>query len=73
LKTSAIEYDAIASFGMKKTFQINTTNLSQGRISSKIGLILKRKFKGDKIDWLDMVASRGDLPRFFPNKMRFHV
>jgi adenylate kinase len=63
-----IEYDTVASFGMKKTFQINTTNLSQGQISSKIGLILKRKFKGDKIDWLDMVASKGDLPRFFPNK-----
>lgn len=63
-----IEYDSIAGFGMKKTFQINATNLSPGQISSKIGLILKRKFKGDKIDWLEMVAKKGDLARFFPNK-----
>jgi adenylate kinase len=63
-----IEYDSIAGFGMKKTFQINATNLSPGQITSKVGLILKRKFKGDKIDWLELVAKRGDLPRFFPNK-----
>jgi adenylate kinase len=63
-----IEYDSIAGFGMKKTFQINATNLSPVQLSSKIGLILKRKSKGDKIDWLELVASKGDLPRFFPNK-----
>lgn len=63
-----IEYDAISSFGMKKTFQINATNLSPSQIISKIGLIRKRKFKGDKIDWLEMVAKKGDLGKFFPNK-----
>ncbi|MGQ0606210.1 MAG: adenylate kinase family protein [Candidatus Nitrosotenuis sp.] len=63
-----IEYDAIARFGMKKTFQINATNLSPNEIISKIGLILKHRFKGDKVDWLDMVANRGDLAKFFPNK-----
>ena len=63
-----IEYDAISSFGMKKTFQINATNLSPSQIIAKIGLIRKRKFKGDKIDWLEMVAKKGDLGKFFPNK-----
>ncbi|MEM2160113.1 MAG: AAA family ATPase [Candidatus Nitrosotenuis sp.] len=68
-----IEYDSIASFGMKKTFQINATNLSPTQIINKIGRILRRKFKGDKIDWLEMVAQKGDLARFFPNKGRYHV
>jgi adenylate kinase len=63
-----IEYDSIASFGMKKTFQINATNLSPAQITTKIGMIIKRKFRGDKIDWLELVASKGDLGRFFPNK-----
>ena len=62
-----IEYDTISRFGMKKTFQINTTNQSPKQITSKIGLILKRKFKGDKVDWLELVASKGDLAKFFPN------
>jgi adenylate kinase len=63
-----IEYDAITKFGMKKTFQINVTNLSPTQIINKIGLILKNKFKGDMVDWLDMVANKGDLAKFFPNK-----
>lgn len=63
-----IEYDSITNFGMKKTFQINTTNLTPTQITKKIGLILKNKFKGDKVDWLDIVARKGDLAKFFPNK-----
>lgn len=63
-----IEYDSITKFGMKKTFQINATNLSPNQIINKIILALKNKFKGDKVDWLDMVANKGDLARFFPNK-----
>ena len=63
-----IEYDAIRSFGTKKTFQINATNLSPKQITDKIEKILKRKYKGDRIDWLDIVANKGDLAKFFPNK-----
>ncbi|MBM3905857.1 MAG: shikimate kinase [Thaumarchaeota archaeon] len=63
-----IEYDSIASFGIKKTFQINATNLSPSQIIAKIGLITQRKSKGDKIDWLDLVSRKGDLAKFFPNK-----
>ncbi|NDB32533.1 MAG: shikimate kinase [Nitrososphaeria archaeon] len=62
------EYDSITRFGMKKTTQINTTNLTPNQIVNKIMLILKNKFKGDKVDWLDIVASKGDLAKFFPNK-----
>lgn len=63
-----IEYDSIARFGMKKTRQINATNLSPNQIINKIMLAIKRKFKGDEVDWLDLVANKGDLARFFPNK-----
>lgn len=63
-----IEYDSIIRFGMKKTFQINATNLTPAQIVNKIKLVLKNKFKGDKVDWLDIVAGKGDLAKFFPNK-----
>lgn len=63
-----IEYDSIARFGMKKTRQINATNLSPNQIINKITLAIKRKFKGDRVDWLDLVANKGDLADFFPNK-----
>ena len=63
-----IEYDSITKFGMKKTFQINVTNLTPVQIVNKIKLVLKNRFKGDKVDWLDIVASKGDLAKFFPNK-----
>jgi len=63
-----IEYDSITRFGMKKTAQINTTNLTPTQIVNKIMRILKNKFKGDKVDWLDIVANKGDLAKFFPNK-----
>lgn len=62
------EYDSITRFGMKKTTQINTTNLTPTQIVNRIMRILKNKFKGDKVDWLDIVASKGDLAKFFPNK-----
>lgn len=53
---------------MKKTCQINATNLSPNQIINKIMFAIKRKFKGDKVDWLDLIANKGDLARFFPNK-----
>ncbi len=62
-----IEYDTITRFSMQKTFQINATGLSTHQIINKIGLILKHKFKGDKVDWLELVANKGDLAKFFPN------
>ena len=62
-----IEYDSITRFGMQKTFQINATNKSPKQIINKIGLIVKRKLKGDKVDWLELVANKGDLAKFFPS------
>ena len=53
---------------MKKTRQINATNLSPNQIINKIMLAIKHKFKGDEVDWLDLVANKGDLAKFFPNK-----
>lgn len=63
-----IEYDSITAFGMKKTCQINATNQTPNQIINKIMKTLKHKFGGDKVDWLELVARKGDLARFFPNK-----
>ena len=63
-----IEYDSIVSLGAKKTFQINATNLTPDKVVSKIRMIINRKSRGDKIDWLELVAKKGDLAKFFPNK-----
>ncbi|MFM8658405.1 MAG: adenylate kinase family protein [Candidatus Nitrosotenuis sp.] len=62
------EYDSIIKFGMKKDTQINTTSLTPAQTVNKMKLILKNKFKGDKVDWLDIIANKGDLAKFFPNK-----
>jgi adenylate kinase len=59
-------YDAVKSFGARNTAQIDTTNLSIKQMTQKALLILKRKSGGDKVDWLEIVAKRKDLSRFFP-------
>jgi len=62
-----IYYDTVKNIGKSKTFQFNTTNKSVATITKKIeSLFLKRKIKGDVIDWLALVLKKGDLPRFFP-------
>ncbi len=61
-------YDAITRFGKKKTFQIDTTNLSVQKTADRIKLVFKKKFKGDRVDWLALVAQKNDLARFFPSK-----
>ena len=65
-----IEYDSISNFGNKKTFQIDATNLTPIQIINRIMLVIKRRFKGDKVDWLNLVANRGDLVKFFPSKAK---
>lgn len=59
-------YDAMKKFGAKKTAQIDTTCLSIKQTTQKALLILKNRSEGDKVDWLELVAKRKDLPRFFP-------
>jgi adenylate kinase len=62
-----IYYDTVKNVGKSKTFQFDTTNKSIATITKKIeSLFLKRKIKGDVVDWLALVLKKGDLPRFFP-------
>jgi len=63
-----IEYDSIIAFGMKKIRQINATNQTPDQIINKIMRTLKHRFSGDKVDWLELVANKGDLAKFFPDK-----
>jgi hypothetical protein len=42
------------------------------KIENKIRLIFKKKLKGDRVDWLALVAQKNDLVRFFPSEGR-HV
>jgi len=60
-------YDTVREFGKKKTFQIDTSNISISTTAKKVELIFKRKStKEDKIDWLHMVLKKGDMQKFFP-------
>lgn len=60
-------YDTINKFGMKKTFQIDTTRKSIHAIAKKIeSLFVRRKIKNANIDWLHLVLKNNDLKRFFP-------
>ncbi len=60
-------YDAVRQFGKKKTFQIDTSDISISTTAKKVELIFNRKStKEDKIDWLHMVLKKGDMQKFFP-------
>ena len=60
-------YDAVREFGKKKTFQIDTSDISISATAKKVELIFTRKStKEDKIDWLHMVLKKGDMQKFFP-------
>jgi adenylate kinase len=59
-----IAFDSAARFG-KKSLQIDSTGLSAEKLARKIQSSLKSK-KQDSVDWLGLVAKRGDLARFFP-------
>lgn len=59
-------FDAIASFGQSKVFQIDTTSRSVKKTVTKIKSIFKKRSQGDRVDWLGLVAKNNDLARFFP-------
>jgi adenylate kinase len=63
-----VAYDAVSRFGPSKVHQLDTTRLSAKEATSKIKSIFKKKFAGDRIDWLGLVAKNGDLAKFFLHK-----
>jgi adenylate kinase len=61
-------YDAIRKFGLGKSYQVDTSCITAKQTASKVKLILKKKFRGNDVDWLGMVARKNDFARFFPNR-----
>ena len=60
-------YDTVREFGKKKTFQIDTSDMTISTTAKKVESIFKRKStKDDKVDWLQMVLKKGDMQKFFP-------
>jgi adenylate kinase len=59
-------YDAIAKFGIKKSYQVDTTNRSTKKMLHKIKSVLQKKTPSDRVDWLSLVAKNKDLAKFFP-------
>lgn len=63
-----IAHDSIKKFGLSKSRQIDTSNLTIIQTVNKVKLALKKKSKNDNVDWLGMVAKKNDFGRFFPNR-----
>lgn len=63
-----IAHDSIKKFGLAKSRQIDTTGITVAQTVNKVKLILKKKSKGDNVDWLGMVAKKNDFAKFFPNR-----
>ena len=60
-------HDSIKKFG-PKSLQIDTSNITIKQTVSRVKAALKRKPKGDDVDWLGMIAKKNDFARFFPNR-----
>lgn len=61
-----ISYDMTSSVGKAKVRQVDASG-SINDTMRRVRSALKRP-KSDRVDWLGLVAKRGDLERFFPAK-----
>lgn len=67
----AVAHDAAALAGAGRTVQVDTTGKSPEETAAAVSAALGGSGRGppppgDTVDWLSMVAERGDLGRFFP-------
>ena len=62
-----IAYDSIKKFGSDKTFQVNTTSLTQKQTVKKIENIVYDNSEGDTVDWLTEISKKNDFKKFFPD------
>ena len=62
-----IAYDSIKKFGEDKTFQVNTSSLTQKQIVKKIESIVCGNSNGDTVDWLTEIYKKNDFKKFFPS------
>ncbi len=60
-----ITNDAINNFGLKKTFQVDTSDHTPKEIVRRIRDIYDGKDNGDSIDWLPLIQEKNDLKKFF--------
>ena len=60
-----ITNDAINNFGLKKTFQVDTTDHTPKELAVRIHDIFYGKDNGDNIDWLPLIQEKNDLKTFF--------
>lgn len=62
-----VAYDAVGRFGADRVTQIDTTDRSAGEAAGIARDALRGAgVPGDRVDWLGLVGSRGDMDRFFP-------
>jgi len=59
-----IAHDAISKFG-SIVFQVDTTGKSITEVTEKILHIINGRGTSEEVDWLDLVAKRNDLKKFF--------
>jgi len=59
-----IAHDAINQFG-SIVFQVDTTGKSITEVTEKTLHIINGRGKSEEVDWLDLVAKRNDLKKFF--------
>ena len=59
-----IAHDALNKFH-EKVFQVNTTNNSINKTVEKILNIIRNKKGNEMVDWLELVAKKNDLKKFF--------
>ena len=60
-----IANDSITSFGKEKSFEIDVTNKTPGRILEKIDGIINNQKGGDIVDWLRLVEEKNEIGKFF--------
>ena len=60
-----IAKDSIATFGKKKSFEIDTTKKTPERILKEIENIIKNHQGGDIVDWLRLVEEKNEINKFF--------
>ena len=60
-----IANDSIATFGKKKSFEIDTTKKTPERILKEIENIIKNHQGGDIVDWLRLVEEKNEINKFF--------
>lgn len=62
-----IAFDAEKEFGSKKTFHIDTSEISPVQVVNKIKKIISGEFQDKKIDWLNTIIQENKLEKIFPD------